>query len=577
MTAETAATSDAPRVSGNVRRPWLARYPASVPHEIDTEAVGALVSQFAESVSRFPQRPAVESFGVAQSYEELGRSAGAVSAWLAGQGIRKGDRVAIMLPNVMAYPAILFGALAAGATVVNVNPLYTVRELVFQLKDSGAKTLFVLENFGTTVQAARTELGLERVVIVRPGDLLGWKGAIVNAVSRYVKKAVPSFRIEGAIAFADVIKAGRQAPSLNVTVTPDDVAFLQYTGGTTGTAKGATLTHRNVASNVVQCEHWMREALGDAQHVMITALPLYHIFALTACCMVQVRLGGCQLLIANPRDIPGFVKTLKSRPFTCMSGVNTLYGALARAPGIKDVDFSRLAICVAGGMATQAAVARAWKDLTGKPIIEGYGLSETSPVVTTNRMDIAEFTGTIGFPMPSTDVSIRDDDGREVPIGNPGELCVRGPQVMRGYWQRPDETARVMTSDGYFRSGDVAVELPDGQFKIVDRIKDMILVSGFNVYPNEVEDVVASMPGVAEVAVIGVPDDKSGEAVAAYVVRSDPALTEAAVSAWCRDRLTGYKNPRRVVFRDALPKTNVGKVLRRVLKDEVIGPKKRAA
>jgi long-chain acyl-CoA synthetase len=405
---------------------------------------------------------------------------------------------------------------------------------------------------------------------VKPGDLLGLKGTVVNLVSRYVKKAVPAFQLDGSIAFADVMRHGAAQPPAPVQVVPEDVAFLQYTGGTTGVAKGATLTHRNVAANVLQCETWMRAGgLGQRAEIAVTALPLYHIFALTACCLVMVRLGSCLLLIANPRDLDGFVKTLKTRPFTCMSGVNTLYNALARHPGIREVDFSKLGFCVSGGMATQAAVAKAWKDLTGRPIVEGYGLSETSPVVTTNRLDTPEFTGTIGYPLPSTEVSVRDMAGSPVPQGEPGELCVRGPQVMRGYWNRPDETAKVMTPDGFFRTGDIATLQPDGSVKIVDRLKDMVLVSGFNVYPNEVEDVLAAHPGVAEVAVIGVADEKSGEAVAAYIVKADPALTEADVQEWCRERLTAYKLPRHIVFRESLPKTNVGKVLRRVLKEEV--------
>jgi long-chain acyl-CoA synthetase len=554
-------------------RPWLASYPPEVPAEIDIASVGTLVAMLDESVRRYPERPALESFGVRLTYGEFASRAGAVASWLQQQGIGRGDRVAIMLPNVMAYAPILFGTLMAGATVVNVNPLYTPRELTFQLQDSGARVLFVLENFGHTVEASRPELQVERYVVVKPGDLLGFKGRIVNFVSRFVKKAVAPFRLDGSVAFADVVQAGSSRPPRAVEVGPDDVAFLQYTGGTTGTAKGATLTHRNVAANVIQCEVWMRSGgLGREPEIAITALPLYHIFALTACCMVMIRLGACLLLIANPRDLKGFVATLRSRPFTVMSGVNTLYNALTRHPDIGKVDFSRLHFCVSGGMATQASVAKAWRDLTGRPIIEGYGLSETSPVVTVNRLDIPEFTGTIGYPMPSTEISIRDTAGRPAPAGEPGELCVRGPQVMTGYWKRPDETARVMTPDGFFRTGDVAVLGPDGALKIVDRMKDMVLVSGFNVYPNEVEEVVAGHPGVAEVAVIGRPDEKSGEVVAAYIVKSDPSLTAAEVRDWCRERLTGYKVPRLIEFRATLPKTNVGKVLRRELRDEVSQP-----
>jgi long-chain acyl-CoA synthetase len=560
-----AQSSDIATAGEHEPKPWLRHYPPGVPATIDEASLGTLADIFDESVRRFPQRPAAESFGHRLTYAEMAAGASAVASWLQSQKIGKGDRVAIMLPNVMAYPAILFGALIAGATVVNVNPLYTPRELTHQLQDSGARILFVLENFAHTVEQAR-DVRLT-TVIVKPGDLLGLKGTIVNLVSRYVKRAVPDYRLPSAVSFGDVIKEGRKRPPARIEIHPDDIAFLQYTGGTTGISKGATLTHRNVAANVVQCELWL--GLGERELIMVTALPLYHIFALTACGLLFMRLGGCLLLVANPRDIPGFVKLLKSRPFTCISGVNTLYNALTRAPGIDSVDFSKLIFCVSGGMATQAAVAAAWKKLTGHPIIEGYGLSETSPVVTINRLDIPEFTGTIGYPVPSTEVSIRStEDGRALPAGEAGELCVRGPQVMKGYWQRPDETARVMTADGFFRTGDVAVMAPDGSLRIVDRIKDMILVSGFNVYPNEVEDVMAAHPGVAEVAVVGLTDETGGEIVTAHVVASDPGLTEAALTAWCRERLTPYKVPRRVIFREALPKTNVGKVLRRALRDE---------
>lgn len=552
-------------------KPWLAAYPAGVPEFIDPAEAGTLVDIFDASVKRYPERPALESFGVRLTYAELARHAAAVASWLQGAGIGRGDRVALMMPNVMAYPAILFGTLMTGATAVNVNPLYTPRELTIQLRDSGARCIFVLENFAGTVATSLRDVALARIVVVSPGDLLGLKGAVVNLVSRYVKKAVPAFSLPTSIRLAEVLKAGRSRPPAPAGIDGEDVAFLQYTGGTTGIAKGATLTHRNVVANVLQCQAWMRPVLGNEQHIMVTALPLYHIFALTACCLVMVRMGGCQLLIANPRDIPGFVKTLKSRPFTCLSGVNTLYGALSRDSSIRKVDFSKLIFCVAGGMATQAAVAKVWKELTGRPIVDGYGLSETSPVITVNRLDIPTFTGTIGYPVPSTEVSIRSLDGEPVPVGEPGELCVRGPQVMRGYWNRPEETAQATTADGFFRTGDVAIFQPDGAIRIVDRMKDMILVSGFNVYPNEVEDVIASCPGVAEVAVIGLPNDRSGEEVAAYVVRSDKSLAEETVEAWCREQLTSYKVPRLIIFRDALPKTNVGKVLRRALKDEAAG------
>ncbi|WP_114945398.1 AMP-binding protein [Microvirga calopogonii] len=570
MTVSTPAPATAGATDSYAARPWLNSYPAQVPKTIDEAGIGTLNDIFRQAVADFPNRAAVESFGTRMTYAVLGREADAVASWLHGQGLKKGDRVAIMLPNVMAFPAILFGVLLAGGTVVNVNPLYTPRELTYQLKDSGARFLFVLENFATTVEESLPELKLDRVVLVTPGDLLGLKGAIVNLVSRHVKKAVKPFSLPQAVAFKTVIGTGARQKPQAVAVSPDDVAFLQYTGGTTGIAKGATLLHRNVAANVLQCEAWMRPFFGDREdHVMVTALPLYHIFALTVCAMLMTRIGGCQLLIANPRDIQGFVKTLQKSRITLMSGLNTLYNALANAPGIEKVDFSQMVFAVSGGMATQEAVAKKWKAVTGQPIVEGYGLSETSPVVCANRLDVEEFTGTIGYPLPSTDVSIRSGDGTALPPGERGELCVKGPQVMAGYWQRPDETAKVMTADGWFRTGDVAVMLPDGQIKIVDRMKDMVLVSGFNVYPNEVEDVIVKHPGVMEAAVIGLPDEHSGEAVVAYVVRRDQALTIEELREFCRENLTGYKVPRRIEFRDTLPKTNVGKVLRRALKEEV--------
>ena len=551
-------------------KPWLDSYPANIPHTIDEGRIGTLVDIFRAAVAEYPNRPAVESFGKRTTYAELGRAADAVAAWLQGQGLQRGDRVAIMLPNVMAYPAILYGIQLAGGTVVNVNPLYTPRELTHQLKDSGARFLFVLENFAAVVEESLTSLKLDRVVLVTPGDLLGLKGAIVNLVSRYLKKAVRPYRLPEALSFKSVIAEGAERRLQPVTVSPDDIAFLQYTGGTTGVAKGAILLQRNVTANVLQSEAWMRPFFGERQdHVMVTALPLYHIFGLTVCSLLMTKIGGCQLLIANPRDIKGFVATLKKSRITLMSGVNTLYNALAHAPGIREVDFSQLVFAVAGGMATQETVARKWKEISGQPIVEGYGLSETSPVVCANRLDIVEFTGTIGYPLPSTDVTVRAEDGSVLPLGERGELCVKGPQVMAGYWQRPDETAKAMTQDGYFRTGDVAVIQPDGQVKIVDRMKDMILVSGFNVYPNEVEEVIVKHPGVMEAAVIGLPDESSGEAVVAYVVRKDPALTPDDLRLFCRENLTAYKVPRRVEFRDSLPKSNVGKVLRRLLKDEV--------
>lgn len=555
-------------------RPWLAHYPPAVPRELDEARIGTLADLIRSACTRYAGRPAFESFGKAITFAETLRAAEAFAGWLQAQGLKKGDRVALMMPNILAYPAAIFGTLLGGFTVVNVNPLYTARELTHQLNDAGARVLVVIENFAHVVEEARANLKLDSIVIATAGDLMGFKGKIVNFVARRIKKVVRSYDLPGAVPLLPILQGGTaMAP---VTVGPDDVAFLQYTGGTTGVAKGATLTHRNVAANVQQAGLWLEWVLepplgrSDYQHVMVTALPLYHIFALTCCCLFMLRIGAKSLLIANPRDIPGFIKTLKANRFTLFSGVNTLYNALANHPEIRQVDFSEMRFAVAGGMATQAAVAKQWKAVTGRPIIEGYGLSETSPVATINRPDIQEFTGTIGYPIPSTDIAIRDGEGNDMPLGEAGEICIRGPQVMAGYWNRPDETAKAMTADGYFRSGDVGVMLPDGQIKVVDRMKDMVLVSGFNVYPNEVEDVLASHPGVLESAVIGLPDEHSGEAVTAFVVRKDQTLTADELRAFCKENLTGYKVPKQIFFRETLPKTNVGKVLRRALREEVV-------
>jgi long-chain acyl-CoA synthetase len=550
-------------------RPWVGNYPPGATREIDASAIGTITDVFRTSVSQFATRQAYESFGKSITFAEVGAAAEAFAAALQARGLKKGDRIALMMPNILAYPVCIFGALLAGCTVVNCNPLYTPRELTHQLKDSGARGIVIIENFAHTLQQTLADVKLDFVVVSSAGDLMGLKGHVVNLVARYVKKVVPPFNIAGAIPFAQFLAGGRGARFSAPALTKDDIAFLQYTGGTTGVSKGATLTHGNVTANLAQVRNFQSAVLQQASEpCMITALPLYHIYALTCCCLYMAAQGGKCLLIANPRDIPGFIKTLKTAKFTMTSGVNTLYNALTNHPEFKDIDFSRLEFASAGGMATQQAVAKRWKELTGKPIIEGYGLSETAPVVTVNRHDITDFSGTIGYPVPSTDVAIRDDAGNDVPIGEPGELCVRGPQVMIGYWNRPDETAKVMTPDGYFRTGDIALMQPDGQFKIVDRKKDMVLVSGFNVFPNEVEDVLAMHPGILEAAVVGVPDATSGEAVCAHIVKRDPALTEESVITHCRANLTAYKVPRRIVFRETLPKTNVGKVLRRELRDK---------
>jgi len=556
-------------------RPWLSAYPPGVPAEIDVAGLGTLVDLFEDTLRRHPGRPALQCFGSRITYAALGESARAVAAWLAGQGFAKGDRIALMMPNVPAYPAAILGVLLAGCTVVNVNPLYTPRELTAQLLDSGARALFVLENFAHTVGASLPEVGLERIVVVGPGDGLGLKGRAIGWASRHLKKAVPAYTLpaDRTIRFEQVQRLGRALPRPVVAITPDDLAFLQYTGGTTGVAKAAMLTHRNIVANVVQSQTWFCIDGEDGhERVMITALPLYHIFALTCCFFLFTRLGGCCLLIPNPRDADGFIKTLKANRFTHLSGVNTLFNLLVNHPGIGDVDFSHVDFIIAGGMAVQSPVAAKWKAVTGTTIVEGYGLSETSPVVCVNPPGLPEWSGTIGFPLPSTEVSIRRADGSEAGSGEAGELCVRGPQVMAGYWRRPDETARATTADGFFRTGDVAVFEPDGQVRIVDRMKDMILVSGFNVYPNEIEEVLAGHPGVLECAVVGARSDETGEMVVAHVVRRSGETTPDDLRAFARTQLTGYKVPRRVVFHEALPKTNVGKVLRRALRDDPPAP-----
>lgn len=552
-------------------RPWLHSYPVCTPADIDTAEFPTVVDIFKRSVASFSERPAFESFGSALTYRNLGCYATNIAAWLQSQGLEPGDRVAIMSPNVLAYPAILFGTLIAGGVVVNVNPLYTADELEYQLNDSGARFLFVFENFAHTVDKAWSRLTVKQAVIVSPGDLMGIKGHAINIASRYVKKIVPTYKVPNSITLAKVLRRGLLLRFTPVAVTPKDVAFLQYTGGTTGVAKGATLSHGNVAANVVQTWTWLRPQLEHlGTHKMITALPLYHIFGLTACCLMLVHIGGSCVLIANPRDLDGFVSTLRKTKFTLFSGVNTLYAALADHKDINKVNFASLVFSVAGGMATQQVIAKRWKALTGTAIVEGFGLSETSPILTINRPDIEDFTGTIGYPLPSTVVSIRDSDGNPVPFGERGELVAIGPQVMQGYWQRPNETAQAMTTDGYFRTGDVAVMAADGAFKIVDRLKDMILVSGFNVYPNEIEEVLSKHPKVKEVAVIGVPYKHSGEAPLAFIVPRDETLTSEELKAYAHERLTGYKTPKFYEFREALPKSNVGKILRRELREEYL-------
>lgn len=555
-----------------MEKQWLKHYPAGVPAEIDASQYRSLAQLLEESFRDYADRRAFICMDKAITYAELDRLSGDFAAWLQARGLKPGARVAIMMPNVLQYPVVLAGVLRAGMVVVNVNPLYTPRELEHQLKDSGAEAIVILENFAATLQQVLAATPVRHVVVASMGDMLGGlKGAVVNFVVRNVKKMVPAWELPNCVRFPTALAEGSRLQRKPVDTGPDDIAFLQYTGGTTGVSKGAVLLHRNVVANVLQSQAWMQPALAKGapidQVVTITALPLYHIFALTVCALLGMRSGGLSVLIPNPRDIPGFIKELQKYRFHMFPAVNTLYNALINHPDIDKVDFSGLRVANGGGMAVQEAVAKKWLAKTGCPIIEGYGLSETSPSATCNPTDTDAFSGTIGLPLPSTEIAIRDDDGRDVPLGQPGEICIRGPQVMAGYWNRPDETAKVMTPDGFFKTGDIGIIDERGYTRIVDRKKDMILVSGFNVYPNEIEGVVAECPGVLEVAAVGVPDEHSGEVVKLFVVKKDPSLTEQDVIAFCKDRLTGYKRPKYVEFRTELPKTNVGKILRRELRD----------
>lgn len=557
-------------------KPWLASYPAGVPKEIDPARYRSLTELLEEAFRQHARACAAVCMDSELSFAQVDELSAALGAWLQSKGLAKGARVALMLPNVLQYPVAIAAVLRAGCVVVNVNPLYTPRELEHQLKDSGAEAIVVLENFANTLAEVLERTAVKHIVLASMGDLLGfWKGQLVNVAVRHVKKMVPEFSLpldggRSVTRFNMAVAEGTRLSLRRVDIGPEDIAFLQYTGGTTGVSKGATLLHRNVVANVLQSEAWFQPKLNtlpkSRQLTVVCALPLYHIFALTACFMLGARLGMKNLLIPNPRDIPGFVKTLANHRVSMFPAVNTLFNALANDPDFARLDFSDLVISNGGGMAVQQATAEKWRKVTGCPIVEGYGLSETSPVVTINRFDSEEFTGSIGLPVPSTQVAIRDDEGRDVPLGEPGEICIKGPQVMAGYWNRPDETAKVMTEDGFFRSGDIGVMSADGSIRIVDRKKDMILVSGFNVYPNEIEQVVSLHPGVLECAAVGIPDDKSGEAVKLYVVRRDPSLSESDVMSYCRENFTAYKRPRHVEFRDELPKSNVGKILRRELR-----------
>ncbi len=503
------------------------------------------------------------------SFGDLERMSRAFGAWLQSKGLAKGARVAVMMPNCLQYPACVFGILRAGYVVVNVNPLYTARELEHQLKDSGAETIVVLENFAHVVEQVVARTSVKHVVVTALGDLLGAKGLIVNFVLRYVKKMVPRWEIAGAVRFNTMLEEGKGLELKRVAVGQEEPAFFQYTGGTTGVSKGAVLLHRNILANLEQAAAWLKPWIKEEEpQAIITALPLYHIMSLTANCLLMMKVGGCNILITNPRDIPGLVKEMRKHKFTIFTGVNTLFNALMNHPDFTKIDFSHLRIALGGGMAVQKAVADRWKQLAGCTLVEAYGLSETSPAVTINPLDLKDYNGSIGLPIPSTEVMLRGEDGKEVPLGSPGELCVRGPQVMKGYWNNPAETAKVLGPDGFFATGDIGVMDDKGYVRIVDRKKDMLLVSGFNVYPNEIESVVAMHPGVLECAVIGVPDDHSGEVPKLFVVKRDPALTEADLRKHCEANLTGYKRPRYIEFRKELPKTNVGKILRRALREE---------
>lgn len=548
---------------------WLKSYPEGVPAEIDVDAYSSIGDLFAEGVRKFADREAYTCMGKSITYAELDRLSAAFAAYL--QQVVKlppKARVALMMPNVLQYPVAMFGVLRAGYTVVNVNPLYTPRELEHQLRDSGAQTIVIVENFAHTLQQVMGRLAIANVVVTSLGEMLGFpKGAIVNFVVRRIKKMVPAWDLPGSVSMTRALELGSAAKLQPVDVGHEDVAYLQYTGGTTGVAKGAVLTHRNIIANLQQAHAWIASHVEEGRETIITALPLYHIFSLTANCLTFFKLGATNVLITNPRDIPGFVKEMGRHRFTVITGVNTLYNALLHNQDFAKLDFSPFKLALGGGMAVQQAVAEKWQRVTGRPLIEAYGLTETSPAATINPLTIKAFTHSIGLPISSTDISVRDDEGTEVAIGQPGELCIKGPQVMREYWNRPEETAKVFTHDGYLRTGDIASVDEVGFVRLIDRKKDMILVSGFNVFPNEVEDVVATHPGVLEVAAVGVPDERTGEAVKLFVVRKDPALTKESIVAHCRENLTPYKVPHIIEFRDELPKTNVGKVLRRMLRD----------
>ena len=548
---------------------WLKSYQAGVPAEIDLDEFRSIGDLFAKSVKLYGPRTAYINMDKSITYAELDRLSAAFGSYCQSVlKLPKGARIALMMPNLLQYPVCLYGALRAGYTVVNCNPLYTERELEHQLKDSGAEAIVIVENFASVLDKVIARTPVKHVLVTQLGDMLDFpKRMIVNLVVKRIKKMVPAWNLPNAIELRDALIEGGRYPLKPVDVGHEDLAFLQYTGGTTGVSKGAMLTHRNIIANLQQSHAWIKPSLRDHE-IIITALPLYHIFALTANCLTFFKIGATNVLITNPRDIPGFIKEIGKYRFTTITGVNTLFNAMVNNPDFASIDLSQLRLSLGGGMAVQRAVAERWKQITKVTLIEAYGLTETSPAATMNPLDIPDYNGAIGLPISSTEVTIRDDEGKNMPMGEPGELCIRGPQVMKGYWNRPEETDKVIMADGFLRTGDVAIMDSNGYFKIVDRKKDMILVSGFNVYPNEIEDVLAMHPGVLESAAVGVPDDKTGEAIKIFVVKKDPDLTEASIIEHCRAHLTGYKVPRQIAFRTELPKTNVGKILRRQLRDE---------
>ena len=547
---------------------WLKNYPEGVPENIDTNEYKSLADLFDRSIASFKHLPAYTNLGRSISFEELDELSRDFGAYLTNKaGLVKGDRIAIMMPNLIQYPIVLFAALRAGLIVVNTNPLYTDRELEHQLKDSEAKAIVILENFAHTLSDVIDNTSVQTVITTRVGDMATFpKSLLVNFVVKHVKKMVPAFSLPQAIRFNDVLSQGKAQPFANADLEHDDVAFLQYTGGTTGVAKGAALSHENMIANLLQAHAWASKDLNDGEETFITALPLYHIFSLTANAMFALKIGANSVLITNPRDMPGFIKELSKVKFSYITGVNTLFNGLLNAPGFSALDFSHLKLALGGGMAVQEFVANKWKEVTGHNLVEAYGLTETSPAVCINPVNISAFAGNIGLPIPSTEIYVQDDAGNQLGFNEPGELCIRGPQVMQGYWNRPEETAKVLDSEGWLKTGDVAIVNEDGYVKLVDRLKDMIIVSGFNVYPNEIENIVALNPKVLEVGAIGVPHLKSGEAVKLFVVKSDESLTEEELKEYCYEELTRYKCPKYITFVDELPKSNVGKVLRKDLR-----------